>query len=80
MTMNRLWSYNYDVDNRLTAVRGPSSADLAYDAAGRLARNASAAGTHDLLYDGTDLVAEYDAGGAPCSGGTSMVPASTSRS
>ncbi|MFU0418183.1 hypothetical protein ACMZ5B_19875, partial [Acinetobacter baumannii] len=63
------WNYSYDLDNRLkTASKLPStSATLAYDAEGRLRQTAVTllltTTTTNLLYDGQNLVAEYDSTG-----------------
>ncbi len=55
-------SYTYDVENRLIA--SSSGATLTYDPLGRMFSASSAAtGTTRFLYDGDDLVAEFDAGG-----------------
>uniref|UniRef100_UPI0025C36ECD RHS repeat-associated core domain-containing protein n=1 Tax=Acidovorax sp. TaxID=1872122 RepID=UPI0025C36ECD len=60
------WTYGYDLNNRLkTASKAGTSATLAYDAEGRLRQSVIAAVTTNLTYDGQDLVAEYDAAGAP---------------
>ena len=54
-----------DLDNRLkTAKRAGVSASVEYDAEGRMQRTVIGDVTTDLLYDGPDLVAEYDASGA----------------
>ena len=60
------WSWAYDADNQLrSASRSGTSVSLAYDAAGRLRREVLNAGaTTQFLYDGADLVGEYDAAGA----------------
>jgi RHS repeat-associated protein len=52
-------TYAYDFDNRLTSVSG---ATLSYDALGRLYSVVST-GTTRFLYDGDDVIAEYDASG-----------------
>jgi RHS repeat-associated protein len=54
-------TYSYDVYNRLTAA---STATLAYDAAGRLHQTVGGGVTTRFLYDGADLIAEYDGAGA----------------
>jgi RHS repeat-associated protein len=61
------WTYGYDLDNRLkTAVKtgaGAVTAALSYDAEGRLRQTAINTGTTtttDLLYDGTNLIGEYN--------------------
>jgi len=48
--------YAYDVANRLTSVTG---ATLSYDVGGRLAQTVASA-TTVFLYDGADLIGEYD--------------------
>ena len=54
-------TYGYDSLNRLTDVGGTSNIELAYDPVGRL-RLTSMTGVvaRDFLYDGLDLIAEYD--------------------
>jgi len=56
--------YTYDVENRLIgmAVGGSTAAILVYDALGRL-YEVQGAGTRRFLYDGDELVGEYDASG-----------------
>lgn len=58
------WTYNYDLNNRLkSAVKtgtGAVTANLNYDAEGRLSQTVIDTTTTDFLYDGTDLVAEYN--------------------
>lgn len=56
-------SFGYDIDNRLTHAAGLATVQLAYDAAGRISRNSTNGAVVDHLYDGNDLVAEYDAAG-----------------
>jgi RHS repeat-associated protein len=59
-----VWSYGYDLDNRLkTASKTGLAATLAYDAEGRLRQTAIGGVTTNLLYDGQDLIAEYDGSG-----------------
>lgn len=56
------WAYTYDTDNRLkTANKTGLSATLAYDPVGRLRQTVIGATTTNLLYDGVDLLAEYNA-------------------
>lgn len=61
------WTYGYDLDNRLKTasktVAPAVSATLTYDAEGRLRFTTIGAVTTNLLYDGTNLVAEYNAAG-----------------
>ena len=63
------WTYSYDSDNRLktaisTDLATPVNASLTYDAQGRLRQTQISVGgvnkQSQLLYDGVDLVAEYD--------------------
>lgn len=58
------WTYTYDLNNRLKSAAktgaGAVTANLNYDAEGRLRQTAIGTATTDLLYDGTDLVAEYN--------------------
>ena len=53
-------TYAYDYDNRLTSAYGGVSLD--YDPAGRLHQVAGATTTR-FLYDGADVIAEYNSGG-----------------
>lgn len=56
-------SYVYDVENRLVTRGGGGSATLRYDPLGRLHEVVSGSSTTRYLYDGSDLVAEYDGAG-----------------
>jgi RHS repeat-associated protein len=57
-------SYSYDVENRLRSAGGGLSASLVYDPLGRLWLTASnTTNTTLFLYDGDELVAEYDGWG-----------------
>jgi len=57
-------AYVYDIENRLVAVSGAHNASLAYDPLGRLYQITAGSGAVTrFLYDGDDLVAEYDAAG-----------------
>jgi RHS repeat-associated protein len=51
-------SYAYTAENRLTSI--PGVLTLLYDPSGRLSVSSSASAYTRMLYDGTDLVAEYD--------------------
>lgn len=50
-------TYAYDIENRLTGLNG--GATLAYDPLGRLTQTTGSS-TTQLLYDGVNLIAEYD--------------------
>ncbi|WP_341644288.1 hypothetical protein [Thauera sp. SDU_THAU2] len=64
LTGDGVWTYIYDVDNKLkTANKSGYAATLAYDAEGRLRRTTLAGTITDLMYDGVDLAAEYDSAG-----------------
>jgi RHS repeat-associated protein len=56
------WGFGYDSENRWTSTSGARNASLSYDAIGRLAQ-VSGNGLTNFLYDGDDLVGEYDAAG-----------------
>jgi RHS repeat-associated protein len=58
-------TFVYDVENRLVSrTSGSFGATLRYDPLGRLHEVVSGANTRRFLYDGSDLVAEYNASGA----------------
>jgi len=58
-------TFGYDSENRLRSVANAKlSASLAYDALGRLRQSVVGATTTNLLYAGTQLLAEYDGTGA----------------
>jgi len=56
-------TYVYDVENRLVTRSGGAAATLRYDPLGRLYEVTGASGTRRFLYDGSDLVAEYNTSG-----------------
>lgn len=57
-------TYTYDVENRLVAVSGGTTASLRYDPLGRLYETGNGSGvTARFLNDGDALVMEYDASG-----------------
>lgn len=59
-------SYTYDGENKLKTVSGAHSLTLTYDPAGRLRRTevpGSSSTRIDFLYDGADMVAEYNSSG-----------------
>jgi RHS repeat-associated protein len=53
-------SYGYDYDNRLISA---GTASLGYDPESRLQQVAAGSVTTSFLYDGADLIAEYESGG-----------------
>ncbi len=56
-------NYVYDAENRLVSATGGSSATLTYDPLGRLFQVVSGGNTTRFLYDGDELVAEYNSSG-----------------
>jgi len=64
LTSDGATTYTYDVENRLTGASGAKTATLKYDPLGRLwETSGGSAGTTRFLYDGDELVAEYDSAG-----------------
>lgn len=65
-TGDGVWTFAYDVENKLrTATSASSTVTVSYDPLGMLRQVSDSAGaTTQFLYDGDDLVAEYNAGGA----------------
>jgi RHS repeat-associated protein len=64
LTGDGVWAYGYDLDNRMkTASRPGTGATLAYDPEGRLVRTTVNGVETNLLYDGQNLVGEYDGAG-----------------
>jgi RHS repeat-associated protein len=56
-------SFVYDAENRLVSADGARYARLSYDPLGRLWQVTGTAGTTRFLYDGDDLLQEYDGNG-----------------
>jgi RHS repeat-associated protein len=56
-------AYVYDIENRLVSASGGATASLRYDPIGRLYEVTGSGGTTRFLYDGDELVAEYDGAG-----------------
>jgi RHS repeat-associated protein len=56
-------TFTYDVENRLVGASGDKNAALRYDPLGHLYETVGTSTTR-FLYDGDELVAEYDGGGA----------------
>ena len=56
-------AFTYDVENRLLTESGPAAMALSYDPTGRLQQSVINGVTTQFLYDGADLVAEYDGSG-----------------
>ena len=65
LTNDGTTAYTYDAENRLVAASGLLNASLGYDPLGRLYQTsaASGAGLTRYLYDGDELVIEYDGNG-----------------
>jgi RHS repeat-associated protein len=65
LTSDGTTNFVYDAENRLVSASGAKTASLLYDPLGRLFRISSpATGTTQFLYDGDELVAEYNGSGA----------------
>ena len=62
LTSDGATSFTYDPENRLIGATGARNATLGYDPLGRLAQ-VSDTGTRRMVYDGLNLVEEYDGGG-----------------
>ena len=56
-------SFVYDAENRLVTASGARNATLTYDPLGRLFQITGGGVTTQFLYDGDELVAEYDSAG-----------------
>ena len=63
MTSDGTNSYTYDVENRLLTASGPTAVILSYDPLGRLQQTMVGTTPTQYLYDGINLVAEYDGSG-----------------
>lgn len=63
LTSDGSMTYLYDVENRLVSASGTRNATLRYDPLGRLYETVGGGNTTRFLYDGDELVAEYDGSG-----------------
>jgi RHS repeat-associated protein len=63
MTADGARTFLYDAENRLVSASGASNATLRYDSQGRLLEVSTGPVGTQFLYDGDELVAEYNAGG-----------------
>jgi RHS repeat-associated protein len=64
LTSDGSTSFVYDAENRLVSASGAKNATLAYDPLGRLFQTSGGGVTTQFLYDGDELVAEYDGAGS----------------
>ncbi|MBO9706654.1 MAG: HNH endonuclease [Caulobacter sp.] len=65
LTSDGTTTYVYDVENRLISASGAMTVNLAWDPLGRLFQTSGGSTvTTQFLYDGDELVAEYDGAGA----------------
>lgn len=64
LTSDGSTTFTYDIENRLVVASGANTAGLRYDPLGRLYETTGALGTTRFLYDGDELVAEFDGVGA----------------
>lgn len=56
-------NYGYDIENRLVSASGARTAALTWDPLGRLFAVSAPSGTTQFLYDGDELIAEYNSAG-----------------
>ena len=63
LTSDGSTAFVYDVENRLVSASGAKNATLRYDPLGRLYETVGGGNTTRFLYDGDELVAEYDGSG-----------------
>jgi RHS repeat-associated protein len=56
-------TFVYDIENRLVSASGAKTAALTYDPMGRLFQVTGSSTNNRFLYDGDELVAEYDSAG-----------------
>jgi RHS repeat-associated protein len=63
LTGDGTWTFGYDAENHLISGSNGSNVGLAYDAIGRLARVTSGSMITTFLYDGENLIGEYDGAG-----------------
>jgi RHS repeat-associated protein len=63
LTSDGLTTFGYDAENRLTSASGAKNATLTYDPNGRL-HQTSGANVTQFLYDGDQLVGEYNSSGS----------------
>lgn len=63
LTSDGATTFVYDAENRLVSASGAKNATLSYDPMGRLFQISAASGTTQFLYDGDELVAEYNGSG-----------------
>ncbi|MGN6594681.1 RHS repeat domain-containing protein [Sphingopyxis terrae] len=64
LTSDGSTTYVYDIENRLVSAGGATNATLRYDPLGRLYETIGGGNTTRFLYDGDELVAEYDSAGS----------------
>ncbi|WP_338426903.1 RHS repeat domain-containing protein [Sphingopyxis kveilinensis] len=63
LTSDGSTTYVYDIENRLVSASGATNATLRYDPLGRLYETVGGGASTRFLYDGDQLVAEYDGTG-----------------
>jgi RHS repeat-associated protein len=64
LTSDGSTTYVYDIENRLVSASGAMNAALRYDPLGRLYETVGGSNTTRFLYDGDELIAEYNGAGA----------------
>ena len=63
LTSDGARNFTYDLENHLLTASAPTAVSLGYDPLGRLQTSTAAGAATTFLYDGADLVAEYDSAG-----------------
>ncbi len=63
LTSDGTRAFTYSLDNQLLTGSAPTATTLAYDPLGRLQTQTTGGATTTFLYDGSDLVGEYDGSG-----------------
>ena len=63
LTSDGSTTFLYDIENRLVGASGAANVALRYDPLGRLYETTGTGGTTRFLYDGDELVGEYDTSG-----------------
>jgi RHS repeat-associated protein len=63
LTSDGSTTYLYDIENRLVSASGATTAGLVYDPMGRLFQVTGPTTNTRFLYDGDELIAEYDSAG-----------------
>ena len=63
LTSDGARAFTYDLENHLLSASAPTAVTMAYDPLGRLQSTTAGGAATNLLYDGSNLVGEYDGAG-----------------